>query len=228
MQRMLTALVVIMALALFAPSAARAAGNAGVYIVHGIPGADLGLDPALPVDISVNGACAITGFTFGTITDRVALPAGSYDIAISLSDGACGGPVAISAPGVQLAGGQSYAIVAHLTEGGAPTAGVFPFSPVSRPGTARVVAHHTAAAPIVDITVARPGGAQAATLQDVPNGASAAVDFRPGSWGVAIAPGTGGAPVFEAALNLKPKSTYLVFAVGSLGTGSFTVLLKAI
>lgn len=228
MKRMLSALVVLMALAVFAPAATQAAGNATVYVVHGIPGSDLGLDPALPVDITVNGGCAITGFTFGDITDGIALPGGSYDLAVRLSDGACGGPVAISAPGVMLEGGKSYSIVAHLTAGGAPTAGVFPFTTVDRPGTARVVVHHTAAAPIVDITVARPGGAQAATLQDVPNGASAGVNFRPGDWNVAIAPGAGGPAVFETALTLSPKTTYLVYAVGSLSTGSFTLLLKAI
>ena len=42
-----------------------APGTATVYVLHGIPGEDLGLDPELPVDVSVNGACALPGFTFG-------------------------------------------------------------------------------------------------------------------------------------------------------------------
>ena len=56
-----------------------------VYVVHGINGTDLGLSEALPVDVSLNGACALPGFTFGEIVGPLELPVGSYDIAIGLA-----------------------------------------------------------------------------------------------------------------------------------------------
>ena len=67
-----------------------------VGVVHGIPGADLGLDPALPVDVLVNGSiCAYTDLQFGQVAPRVELPQGTYDLEVKLSDGACGGDTAI-------------------------------------------------------------------------------------------------------------------------------------
>jgi len=39
-------------------------GMATAYVVHGINGKDLGLAEALPVDVQVGDACALTGFQF--------------------------------------------------------------------------------------------------------------------------------------------------------------------
>ena len=41
--------------------ASAAVAHGTVYVVHGIPGDDIGLPTDLPVDISVNGACALEG-----------------------------------------------------------------------------------------------------------------------------------------------------------------------
>ncbi len=230
MRRILFALLAALALTLSAPAAARAADNATIYVVHGIPGKDLGLDPALPVDVSVNGGCAITNFTFGTITDGIELPAGDYTIAISLANAAqpCGNAPVIGPVSVPFAAGQRYSVVAHLTASGGITAGVFPFSTIGRPGQARVVAHHTAAAPAVDIGISRPSGKGPILLEGVTNGVFAPIDVRAGAWKGFIAPAGSDAPVFEAMMNLRPRTTYLAFAVGSLSNGTFTVLMKAI
>lgn len=230
MRRILVALLAALALTLLAPSAASAAGNATIYVVHGIPGKDLGLDPALPVDVSVNGACAITNFRFGAITDGIQLPAGDYTLAISLANPAkpCGSDPVIGPVTVPFAAGQRYSVVAHLTESGGITAGVFPFSAIRAPGQARVVAHHTAAAPAVDIGISRPNGKSPLLLEGVTNGVFAPIDVRAGAWKGFIAPAGTSTPVFEAMMPLKPRTTYLVFAVGSLANGTFTVLMKAV
>lgn len=231
MRRIMLALLTALALTLLAPVAAQASsGNATIYVVHGIPGKDLGLDPALPVDVSVNGGCAIPGFTFGTITDGIKLPAGDYTFAISVANSSnpCGNAPVIGPVTVPLAGGQRYSVVAHLTADGAPTAGVFPFSTIHQPGQSRVVAHHTAAAPAVDIGISRANGSNAILLEDVTNGVFAPIDLRAGNYKGFIAPAGSSTPVFEAAMRLKPRTTYLVFAVGSLSNGTFTVLMKAV
>ena len=70
-------------------------------MIHGIPGEDiqaLGLDVAddLPVDISVNGACALQGFTFRAIEGPIKLPADTSDIEIRLAcPGPCTDPAAV-------------------------------------------------------------------------------------------------------------------------------------
>src|SRR5208283_5238562 len=63
--------------------------NASVYVVHGIPGHDVSksLDPALPVDVQVDGAiCLASGLKFGDIAGPFTIPAGTYSITISLAN----------------------------------------------------------------------------------------------------------------------------------------------
>jgi hypothetical protein len=76
---------------------AAAQHPAGLLAVHGIDGRDLGFDQSLPVDVAIDGACALTDFQYGQTVGPVALPKGTYTIAISLSDGSCGGAVVIEA-----------------------------------------------------------------------------------------------------------------------------------
>jgi hypothetical protein len=203
-----------------------------VYVVHGIPGQDLDLDPALPVDVSVNGACALEGFAFGDIVGPIALPADMYDIAIGLAneDDPCGNDPVIEAS-VELMGGLNYSIVAYLDDGGSPTAGLFEndVTPTAR-GKARLIVQHTANAPAVDISVRRDGpDSPGLDIYDFMNGDQAAAEVRPGEWDVAIAPAGGDMPVFgPVTVELSPYAAYLVFAVGSVDTGSFTLLLEQI
>jgi hypothetical protein len=203
-----------------------------VYVVHGIPGEDLGLDPDLLVDVSVNGACALEGFAFGDIVGPIALAADTYDIAISLENenDPCGNDPVIEAS-VDLMGGVNYSIVAYLSEDGSPTAGLFEndVTPTGR-GMARLIVQHTAAAPAVDISVRRDGPmSPGLDIYDFMNGDQAAAEVRPGEWDVAITPAGGDIPVFgPVTVELSPYAAYLVFAVGSVDTGSFTLLLERI
>jgi hypothetical protein len=215
-----------------APAANADSHESMVYVVHGIPGQDLGLEPALPVDVSVNGACALEGFEFGDIVGPIALPADMYDIAISLSneDDPCGNDPVIEAS-VELMGGLNCSIVAYLDDGGSPTAGLFEndVTPTGR-GKTRLIVQHSANAPVVDISVRRDGpDSPGLDIYDFMNGDQAAAEVRPGEWYVAIAPAGSDMPVFgPVAVELSPYSAYLVYAVGSVDTGSFTLLLEQI
>jgi hypothetical protein len=208
--------------------------DASVYVVHGIPGGDLGLDPDLPVDVSVNGACALQDFRFGDIVGPIDLPAGSYDIAISAADpdDPCGNPPLISVSGLMLEDDVSYSIVAHLDADGGATASAFAnnVDPTGR-GKARLIAHHTAAAPAVDVTISREadGTGPSLTIEDFANGDQTDAEVRPGDWWVSIAPADANTPVFgPAPVELEPYTAYLVYAVGSVETGSFTLLVQPI
>ncbi len=208
--------------------------DASIYVVHGIPGEDLGLDPALPVDVSVDGACALPGFTFGEIVGPLAMPAGSYEVAISLvADEPCTGAVVIGPVTLDFAAGENYSVVAHLTEEGGITASLFTNDLSALSGRqARVIAHHLAAAPAVDVRlrqVKKQGHAEKIKVEDFVNGQQVAAELRAGRWKLSIAPAGAADPVFgPVKLKLKPFTAYLVYAVGSLENGTFTLLIEAV
>jgi hypothetical protein len=202
---------------------APAFGDATVYVVHGIPN--------VPVDVAVDGGCAIEGFMFGDQVGPIMLPAGDRQITISLADemNPCGGDVVLDVT-VPFMDDENVTVIAYLDEMGAPTAGKFDndFSETD-PGTARIMLHHTAAAPMVDVAVNRDEDAMfSAAIEDFANGDQVVVPLRPGEWYVWLAPAGSTDPVFGPELvQFKPFTTYRVFAVGSIGDGSFQLLAFA-
>jgi hypothetical protein len=221
-------LAVFTSLALAVSAGAAYAQDSTVQVVHGIPGQDLGADPALPVDVYVSVlGCVLRDFRFGDVSPTLTIPADTYDIEVRISDGACGGAVAISAPGVTFEADQNATVIAHLSEVGEPTASVFvnDLSP-SEEKEGRVGLAHTAAAPAVDIRLY--GGPYwfwkpALRLDDVTNGASAESDLREGLYLATIAP-AGGKPIYHQFLYIREATSLLVYAVGTAGTSSFQLL----
>jgi hypothetical protein len=65
------------------------ANAATVTVIHGINGLDLNTARELPVDIAVNGACALKGVKF-TQSTAVELGKGTYSITVHPADGKCG------------------------------------------------------------------------------------------------------------------------------------------
>jgi hypothetical protein len=212
-----------------------AAQNAKVYAIHGIPGGDLGLDAALPVDIAVNGACAITNFRFGQILGPISLPApGNYTFEIKAAAATpCANPTLIGAANVPFAAGETATVIAHLTESGGLTASKFTNN-VSRisAGRARIAAHHTAAAPAVDVVVSRDiydPTAPTVTVPNFVNGDDVDAMIQPGNWQAALKlAGTNTIALGPAKLQLRPYTAYFVYAVGSASTGSLTFLVNTI
>lgn len=228
-KRLFWTLLLVLGLAGFA-----SAGKARVYVVHGIPGLDLGLDPTLPVDVEVNGACAIKNFQFGQVVGPLRLPANTYTVAIRLHDptGNCGGAVAIGPVDLKFEAGLSYTVIAHLTDAGAPTASLFTndLGPNTL-GRSRLIVHHTAWAPAVDVTVSRdPNNTRPKLfIGDFANGDQAMAQFWPGRYYVSLAPAGTVIPVFgPVRLPLRPFNTYLVYAVGSLTNNTFTLIIKPV
>ena len=111
--------------------------------------------PDLPVDVYVNGALTLDDFQPETVAGPLDLPAGSYEVAITAADAADASSPLLTAK-ADLAGGNSYSLVAHLDADGNPT--ITPYandiSTISA-GQTRLVVRHDAAAPAVDV---RAGG----------------------------------------------------------------------
>ncbi len=208
-----------------------APATAEAWIVHGIQGADLGTDPALPVDVSVNGECLLPNFTFGEIVGPLDLDAGTYDIAIGFANevAPCSEAPVIEAKGLELEGGESYSIVAHLTEDFMPTASVFANDTHANRWFANVNVFHTAAAPHVDVKFQRSDRRfWNRFLRNVGNGEAGSIPLFAGSWDASIRPAGSRDTVFgPATLPLQGDTVYLVYAVGSLSNETFTLLLVA-
>jgi hypothetical protein len=222
--RRLTALagsfVLVGGLALVAAPAAQADEDGTVTVVHGIPGLD--------VDVYVNGENTLPGFTPGTVTDPLTLPAGSYTIEIYAAgegpDGS-GGDAAITDE-VELPAGANVSLVAHLTEEGTPSPDLAVFVndvDAIAAGEARVTVRHVAAAPAVTVTA--DGNTLIETLS---NPDEAGTDVPAATYAVAVAPAAGGDAVFETDLALPEGDSTIVYAYGSLEEDTFAVTTQTI
>ncbi len=208
------------------------AADATLYAVHGIDGRDLGLGQDLPVDVSVDGACALPNFRFGEITDGISLPSGRYDIAISLRDrrNPCGGTTVI-AGNFRFHSGRSYSLVAHLDADGAPTATRFKLDTKRvRDGFGRLLVAHTAVAPEVDVTVSRANRAdRGPALDRFSNNEARKVTLADGTWLARIYPALALKSVAgPAEAPIASGKVTVVYAVGSLANGTFGLLAQVI
>ncbi len=198
--------------------------GASVFVVHGINGKDLGLPEALPVDVSVNGNCAIPGLRFRNIKGAIQLPGGKYDIVVRLANTTpCTGAAVITANGVTLLPGSNTSIVAHLNAAGAPTASVFDNDLEGGPGDATVAARHTAAFSAVDVAVR---GTRVFT--GVTNGQGGLAATQAGFARVQIFPAGQSRAAFNGLTVLLPNFLNVFYAVGTPSKGTFEVLHQAI
>ena len=193
------AVLQLAALCLALVSSAFAANNAYLYVVHGIPGRDISdsLNPGLPVDILVDGECAVRGLTFGNTNGPLTLPAGTYTVQVSLANtlAPCTNAAVVAAP-VTLNGGSSTSVVAAIS-GGQPALLQFADNlEAVTPGSARFVFVNSADAPELQATL---------TQLYVKNPKPIIVTANPGAQ-----------PLFNV-----PAGTYLLQVVAS---GSTTVL----
>ena len=188
--------------------------EANVRVIHASPDA-----PA--VDIWVNGSVAFEGLEFGDATDWIALPAGSYDVAVAPA-GADAADAVIEAT-LDLEGGVNYnvAAVGFLAD---ITATVFTTDTADlAEGQARVqVVHASPDAPAVDIAVA--GGPVLVADLSFPN-ASGALDVDSGTYDLEVRPaGTEDVALDLPGVALDAGTVYDILAIGSLADGTLTVL----
>lgn len=213
--------VLVMVAAVIAVSAVSASADATVYIVHGIPDAVL--------DVALDGECVLQGAMFTDQAGPMDIPAGLHQITVSMADpmNPCGGAVVLDIP-VHLMDGENVTAIAFLDGMCVPTAAKFT-NDLSRtsPGKARVMLHHTACAPPIDIAVTREMDAPFTPMvQNLANGDQVADQLRPGEWYIRIAEAGSGVPTVGPTLvRIKPFTVYRVFAVGSIAHGNATVVV---
>ena len=195
-----------------------------VRVVHGVPGLD--------VDIYVNGALTLEGFTPGSTAGPLQLEAGDYDIDVFAA--AADAPAALAdrsgVPGIDFSGAvpanADLDLVAHLDASGTPVITPFVNDISLIPGgiNARVSIRHAAAAPAVDIVA---GGDAVAGLTNLSNGNAADVELPAGNYPTGIAAAGTTDVLFPAPLNLVPGQSVVVYAIGDLAGGSFDLLVRS-
>jgi hypothetical protein len=230
-----------------------AVDSATLYVVHGIPGDDLGLVPGLPVDVLVNGElCALEGFTFGQTAGPLALDPGKYNIQISLSsEKPCGSTAPILEAKVTLDAGENATIVAYLDQEGKPTVGKFvnfdkatitTNDQISPRANSLLAVRHAANAPAVDVTATMAKNNRfRVQINDLSNSEEARARVPDGNWRVSLqaaqSPNPGadlpGSNMIDfrfgpETLTLKANQAYFVYAVGSIETGSFQLIIQTL
>lgn len=129
------------------------ASAANVNVVHGIDGRDLGQAQELPVDIAVNGACALKGVKFKESTIVELAPA-AYTITVHLADGSCSKPAVITKQVTIPDNVRVFSAVASLSSDGTPQLAVFNVSELFVPSS--VTVRHLARAGSVTVKFSSP------------------------------------------------------------------------
>ena len=210
MKKKLSVALAAAMLAALPASAALADGHdtAQVTIVHGVPGVD-------GVDITADGGALLEGINFTDVA-TTDVPAGTYAIAVE-----AGGEAAIGPVDLTFEEGGIYAVVAHLTEAGEPTATLFTVNDAEG-----ISAFHTAAFPAVAIVA---GGEIAA--DDLTNGNAAQIDAPAGTElpGVGVAAAGSTELALEAGdVTIPEGQRILAFAVGTPDDESLQLVVEVV
>lgn len=203
---------------------AAAADDASVVVVHGVPG--LTVDVYASADTTYTAEEALlTDFEPGTVTDAVAIPGGTYNLAVFPKDADPSGEPAIKAEGVTVPAGANISVAAHLNADGTPV--LTPFvNDVSKvdAGEGRLIVRHTAAAPAVDVLA---DGEPVFTNLTNPNEAKA--DLAAGTVSASVAAtGTTDPVIGPADVTVKEGSATIVYAWGSLEDENLAVAVQTI
>jgi hypothetical protein len=184
---------------------AYAADGVKLSVLHGVPG--------LTVDVYVNGERTIDNFKPGTLAGPLDLAAGSYEVAITAADAKDDSDPAIGPVDLDLKGGGNYTAVAHLDEGGDPTATLFTNdTSKTDAGQGRLTVRHVAAAPAVDILA---GGDP--VVEGLENPDEASLDLDAGTVEAAVAAaGTTDPVIGPADVAIEDGTLTIAYAWGSL------------
>jgi hypothetical protein len=194
-----------------------AEGDAMVSVLHGVPG--------LTVDVYVDGKRTLNDFKPGSLAGPLELPGGTYSVAITAADADDDSDPAIGPVDVTVDDGGNYTIVAHLDEGGDPTATAFE-NDTSTVDAAlgRLTVRHVAAAPAVDVLA---GGKAVIEGLTNPNEESLELDVGTVEASVAAA-GTTDPVIGPAPVEVKESTTTIVYAWGSLDDDNLKLAVQEV
>ncbi|MET1004069.1 MAG: DUF4397 domain-containing protein [Propionibacteriaceae bacterium] len=208
---------IILAGTAFAAAPAHAADDAKLSVLHAVPG--------LTVDVYVDGKRTLDNFKPGMMAGPLELAAGTYEVAITASDAKDDSNPAIGPIDLKLSAGGNYTAVAHLEEGGDPTATLYKNdTSKTDAGQGRLTVRHVAAAPAVDVLA---GGD--AVISDLTNPDEEVLDLDAGTISASVAAaGTTKAVIGPADVNVKEGVNTIVYAWGSLDDDNLKLAVQTI
>ncbi len=215
MKRTLIGLTAVLVAALLA-APAGAQSPAEVTLVHGIPD--------LTADVWFNGELTVSNFEPMDITEPISLAAGDYEVEIRPAGASPeSDPVVVET--VTVADDMNASIVAHLDPDGNPALDVYANDTSDiAPGSTRLVARHTAAAPPVDVLA---GGD--AVVTNLANPGESGAEVPAGDYQVAVAATGSTDPLIGPLdLTLDAGTGYYVYAVGSAQAGNLAALVQTV
>ena len=200
-----------------APANAAPTDAAMLSVLHGVPG--------LTVDVYVNDELTLDDFEPGDLAGPLELPAGTYTVAITASDATDASSPAIGPIDLPLEGGVNYTAVAHLNEGGDPTATLFTNDTSQlAAGQGRLTVRHVAAAPAVDVLA---GGSPVITA--LANPAEAKLDLPAGTVSASVAATGTTEPVLGPAdVEVAEGANTIVYAWGSLEADNLDLAVQTV
>lgn len=195
----------------------HAGRDAQLSVFHGVPD--------LPVDVYVDGELTLDDFQPGSFAGPLALPAGTYTVAITAADAADASAPAIGPVDLTLEGGTDYTVAAHLTEVGAPTATLFTndTSKLKR-GEGRLTVRHIAAAPAVDVLAD-----DVAAVSGLVNPDEAVLALPAGVISASVAAaGTTDPLIGPADVEVTKRTNTIVYAWGSLSDDTLDLAVQTV
>jgi hypothetical protein len=216
--RFAAALALVAGVATSAPVLAQ--DDAQLSVLHGVPG--------LTVNVCVNGSVAIPTFAPGALAGPLALPAGTYTVAVfdvtTFTD--CSGTPAIGPIDLPLAAGMNYTAVAHLDATGAATASLFENdTSAAGAGEGKATVRHTAAnAEGVEIVVN--GSISLGTFNN--GGQLGPVALAAGTYSAEIKAGTVTVPPTPADVPVTEAQNTIVYAWGDAAGGSVNLAVQVV
>ena len=203
--------------AALAVTPAHAADGVKLSVLHAVPDTD--------VDVYVDGKLTLDDFKPGTLAGPLDLDAGTYEVAITAADADDDSEPVIGPIDLELSAGGNYTAVAHLEEGGDPTATLFE-NDISKTaaGEGRLTVRHTAAAPAVDVLA---GGD--AVVSDLSNPDEEVLDLAAGTISASVAAaGTTDPVIGPADVAVKEGVNTIVYAWGSLEDDNLDLAVQTI
>ncbi len=209
--------------------AAPASDQVELTVIHGIP------NLPMPVEVFANNDYLFS-FDFEEMVGPISLPEGNYFLEVRL-DGR-----SVLAGDTQLESGKNYSVIAHLTymDGEEPGLRLSLFendiTPMTYPRS-RYTLRHTAYAPTVDAEVWKRESSQRLHLRapEVSNLDSnepvqfGPTDFPSGYYETILFPTGTQQEVFRSEeLYLRSNQSSILYAVGSIADGTFTMLVQSI
>ena len=197
-------------------AASLPAQHARLTVLHGIQG--------LPanVDVFANGS-KLFDFAYGEQRGPLDLAAGTYAIEVRLN-----GQVVLSA-NPTLAAATNYSAIAHRRPGGALALTLFTNDVSNLPtNQSRLTVRHTADVGAVDVGLNQ-SNRRIATFRNLSNPNQVSAPVPSGGYDVELFPAGSTTRAFgPAAVNLRSRFAYFVYAVGSLTDRSFRLLIQTV